>query len=216
MRIRSLVNSSWLRLLLTRQLGSRQVAICGYLVVLAVFACVGYGCKPKIEINTNYDQGIVTKRYTSFRWYPEIGYERKGRARHDKALDVFLRREIELSFQELGMAKLDNDSADLMVVYHAALEEEITFSDLSTFYASPYGPRFLTWSNWTDLEVKNRVYPLGTLLIDVIDVKEKKLIWRASSQLNVDRYGDVNANQSIASGVFAIVSKFPPTVNAAK
>ena len=192
------------------------MAICAYLVLLSAVACIGNGCRPTIEVNTTYDKGVVAKRYTSFRWYPEIGYERKGRARHDKALDVFLRREIELSFQELGLAKLDNDSADLMVVYHAALEEEITFSDLSTFYASPYGPRFLTWSSWTDPEVKNRVYPVGTLLIDVIDVKEKKLIWRASSPLNVDSYGDVNANQKIASGVFAIVGKFPPTANAGR
>ena len=71
-----------------------------------------------------------------------------------------------------------------------------------------YGYRFEPISPELDLDIRN--YEEGTLLIDLIAPKDKRLLWRGRGERDVDHASELIVTGRIKKTVNAIMAKFPP------
>ena len=108
----------------------------------------------------------------------------------------------------------DKDSAaDFAVVIHAGLKERTqidTYHHSTPTYRGRYG-----WYNpwWGPYGSTTNVsyYEEGTLVIDIVDIKNKELAWRGMGTKTVKDYDDPDkAQKKIEEIVTKILANFPP------
>lgn len=100
-----------------------------------------------------------------------------------------IRRAVDQDLQSRGLGKVDAAQADLLVMFHLGIEEEW---DYDTFYGRfGYYPCYYCYE-----PVNHRVhgefhhrqpfeprqYTMGTIVVDIIDAKDKRLVYRGSSE----------------------------------
>lgn len=123
---------------------------------------------------------------------------------------------IETSLEAKGYTKVDKAQASFLVVWHGSIDSKLRVDTIDHYYR-PYG---YGARDVYDPFIRSRTtrtvvseYDLGTLLIDILDPTEQKLIWRGTGQGVV--HGDqepAKITKSINNAVQEILSQFPPTV----
>ena len=156
----------------------------GVVVLLAIMltAC---GSAPRIE--TMQAPGADLTAYQSFAFVDPLGTDRAGYASLiSQQLKFSTRRELEL----LGLNHVDEASeADLLVNFHAHLDERIRTRTVSDPYMGPtfYDYRYGFYSPWpaytTHTEIQQ--YSEGTLVVDLIDARTNEMVWEGSARNTV-------------------------------
>jgi hypothetical protein len=111
---------------------------------------------------------------------------------------------------ELGARGLTEaaDTADVAVVYHVALDKKKDISAFSTG-RGPYGYRW--GGGWGTTDVRVNEIVVGTLVIDVADMKRGELVWRGIGVKEVDPQAKPEKRDSnIQEAVKKILKNYPP------
>jgi hypothetical protein len=102
---------------------------------------------------------------------------------------------------------------DFIVSYHVVIEEKIdprSYDDLYGFgyYGRGYRyPRPLFYGAGTGL----RVYNQGSLIIDIVDAKTEKPIWRGVSEKRLSRdMAPTQQREVLSRAVTEVIAQFPP------
>ncbi len=126
------------------------------------------------DVKVEYDK---TKDYSSYKTFKfgesEIVTPKEKKQITDAALNKIIREAIEKEFSEKGITRNDS-SAELEVTYVAGIFEHSERQNLGPLGTAP-GQSSQSWTN---------NYEQGELIIDINDVKSKRLIWRVNSQTN--------------------------------
>jgi hypothetical protein len=92
---------------------------------------------------------------------------------------------IQSRLQEGGMQMVESDP-DVYVIYHTEEKEEMVLNTThfgygypSSWYWDPYWSG--SWGGMGSSQTSSYSYTQGTLIIDIWDADEKKLIWRGSA-----------------------------------
>lgn len=124
------------------------------------------------------------------------------------SLPAPLTREIELALQsELGQRDLKPaKEADLLVNFFTLLEDGVRVTETPTNIYVPYRRRYAVWTAYeTDIQQVTE----GTLFVDVVDVRTKRLIWEGSAHGAVSR-GNLARNKSkISNAINKMLTEFP-------
>jgi hypothetical protein len=105
--------------------------------------------------------------------------------------------------------------ADLLVNYLTKVDKKINVDTFNNnFGYNPYyGPGW-GWSGSMHTQTTVREYEVGTLIIDLIDNKTGKLVWRGSVE---DTIRDQNTPQErveiINNAIGHVMSAYPPQLN---
>ena len=93
-----------------------------------------------------------------------------------------LKNAIEYQLTTGGLIE-DTESPDLYVTYHGEEEEKVVVDTQTWGYGYSRGwHRDPYWgTGFGDTTTTVRTYNVGTLIIDIWDAKEKRLIWRGSA-----------------------------------
>jgi hypothetical protein len=102
---------------------------------------------------------------------------------------------IESELSALGLLKADK-AADLTVAYHAATREDVSLQTWG------YAPR------WGGGQVDVNRVVTGTLMVDVVDAKAKKLVWRGTASDTVSDNPQKN-EKKIHKAVEKMFEKYP-------
>jgi hypothetical protein len=165
--------------------GIRVVAI-----ALATVLALG-GCAAKISVSQDYDPNVDFSAIRSFNW---LGIQNAS------GLSAFDIGRVEKAFRnELkskGLRELTN--ADILVAAYLGMRPK-----LGTKWEYSHG------LYWEEQPIK---IPQGLLILDIVDAKSRKLIWRARAT----GIGEPNASpeqreRSIARVAKRVLSKLPPT-----
>jgi hypothetical protein len=138
------------------------------LPIVVLVALFGASCASKVRVSSHVDRGVDFGRFRTFAWG-----EADALPAADPRLDAGpafqdqLQGEIERQLALKGFAVETPESADLLIHYHAAVNERLDASRLH-----PDDPSL------ADI----RVYEAGTILLDVVDARTQKLIWRGWAQ----------------------------------
>jgi hypothetical protein len=99
--------------------------------------------------------------------------------------------------------------ADLLVTYHVGEEEKL---DISSFHSNfGYYPCWHCFGPGFDSDVWVTQYTQGKLVIDLIDAKNKQLVWRGIAARRLPTFkSPAERDQYIRETVVAIFKDFPP------
>ena len=125
------------------------------------------------DVKVEYDKTKDYSGYKTFRFgESEIVTPKEKKQISDKALDKIIKDAVIKQLGDKGLTQ--NDSGQLVVTYVAGVFEHSETQRIGPLGQTP-GSTAQNWSN---------NYSQGELIIDLNDIRNKKLIWRISCETN--------------------------------
>ena len=153
------------------------------LFLLAMLAALLYSCAAS-RVKSEWDKKTDLNQYRSFRFIDSAHQKTKQQI---LLIDNTIHKQVTNELGKRGV-KEGNIKPSLWIVYHTYTEK--VRDTLNTQLPMMYGGeswRFYPWSAtpypyeyWNGYNPRIGVYTEGTLIIDAIDSKSKKLVWRGS------------------------------------
>lgn len=167
------------------------------------------GCSP-VSVLSDYDPAADFSGLHTYAWYA-AEQPKTGDIRVDNPLlDTHIRNAVESALDEKGYIKADANP-DFQLIYHAAVAKEIAVMKTSTsVYPPGYGWRYVATPVWVE-RTQPYAYEKGSLILDIIDAKNEKLMWRGSIQAELDRTATPQMRAArIEAAVKNMLEQFPP------
>jgi hypothetical protein len=156
---------------------------------------------------TSYDFS-KTANFASFKTYAM----KQGTPVGQQLIDDRIVAAIEAALAAKGFTKATG-TPDVFVVYHMAFDKEKDISTFSSGYGG-YGTYGWGWGGGmgtTTTQVRDIL--IGTLVIDLADAKENKVVWRGMGVKEVDTQAKPDKrDKSITNAVNKIFKNYPPKV----
>lgn len=166
-------------------------------------------------ITTNIDSTIDFSAYRTFAWLPDSSW------RETKYDNAILQRNVEQETVKILKSKgyrVDTLRADFLVHHHITVENRTRLVQASNYRYAPnifMGRYGYFYTMYQPMMISNRFrevpYREGTLIIDVIDRKEQRLVWRGWSEKSIE--GITDFETSLSSRVWDILAQFPAYAN---
>lgn len=157
-------------------------------------------CAP-VRTRTNYDQKIDFSKYQSFCWLRgcEFVYEGPEHYRDSVALNN-IRDQIIVELKSKGLVQ-DQDNPDLLIDFHVIIEEQTAMIARHPEYREDYEQYDPVWEEYQ--------YLRGTLIIDMVDNSQSRMIWRSHSVGFLETFPQIGMKQ-IEKSVKEALKDFPP------
>ena len=182
------------------------VAICGITIILS--SCSG------IKVTADYDKSVDFTKYKTFEYY---GWAQES----DKILNQLDKGRIEKAFSDefhkRDLSYVESDG-DLVVTLFIVVEEKTELTAHTTdmggryggYYGGyyGYGPGWGWGGGYSNTTVSEYNYKVGTLVCDVFDKAEEKLIWEGIGSKTISE-NPKNNDVSIPKSVAAIMKQYP-------
>ena len=173
------------------------------LPAIGILVLTASGCAT-MSVSSHVQPNLDMSHYRTFDWGPADALP-TGDPRFDK--DPFFQDhmlgEVERHMAARGFARADAPAdADLVIHYHAVIQTRIDVNRVDRNYGYCY-----------DDACSTRVieYEAGTLVLDVVDRKTNRLIWRGWAQDSVDKMLKDRDHMSaeIARAIDGMFERFP-------
>jgi hypothetical protein len=154
-----------------------------FLIVMAVLAlllCVVPASAQ--DIKYNFLPGTDFAKYKTYKWarIPKVEYP-------NQILDNQIMQAIDAQLLLKGLSKTDGESADLIVVYQAAVSQQQRWNSYSTDMGGG-GWGYGRWGGWggygggtSTTTTTSETINIGTLNVDLYDAAAKNQIWRGAA-----------------------------------
>jgi hypothetical protein len=146
------------------------------IVILALL--LASGCASSMTVSSHVERGLDLSRYRTYDWGPADALP-TGDPRLDKD-PVFKDRvqgAVEKELAARGFELLNGGAPDLLIHYHANISTRIDVNRVDRTYG--YCAR-------GDCPPDVMEYEAGTLVLDIIDARSNRLIWRGWAQNSVE------------------------------
>jgi hypothetical protein len=184
--------------------------------LILVLAAASAGCS-SIEVNHDYDPKANFAGLKTYEWMKEP-QKPTGDARIDgnTILENRIHKAVDTELAARGFKKVTSDG-DFLVAYHVSLDKQRSVQTLNSYYG--YGPgwgygygasyRPGYWAGAPETYVYE--YEEGTLILDIVNPKNKELMWRGSAQDEVHFKSTPEKDQTqLNEAVQKMLEKFPP------
>jgi hypothetical protein len=157
----------------------------------------------------DYDKSATFTAYKTYAW-------KDGTPVGQKLIDDRIVAAIDTQMKAKGFTRSDA-SPDVVVVYHTAFDKEKDISTFSSGYGyGGYGPYGYGWGGgWTGGTSTTSVRDIlvGTLVVDLADVKKNSVVWRGMATKEVNTTANPEKrDKSINEAVKKIFKNYPPKV----
>jgi len=150
-------------------------------VVIIAGAGILAGCSSGANIRSDYDRTADFSQYSTYNFYSDAGPEETN---YQSLFSQYMTKAIEREMDSRGYRKADDP--DLLVNFNARLEDKtkITTSPAPMYGGyGYYGYRRGFYDPWMGYgyatETNVSQYTEGTVNIDLVDARQKKLVWEA-------------------------------------
>jgi hypothetical protein len=171
---------------------------------LILFFVSFLGCS-SITVNAEWDETADMSAYKTFSWVPEPP-EKTGDARFDNPiLHDRIQKNILRTLSEQGYQGIDTGKPDFYVGHHLSLKTKVDVQTMQTYY--PYS----WYYPYRSMPTQVREYEQGMLIIDIIDAKTEKVVWRgwATKRLK-ENPSNEESQKTVKKIVGEILAQFPP------
>ncbi len=178
------------------------------LLVVAVALVVAVGCS-SMKISNDYDRQADFSQYKTYAWHDsETNVADTDPFAHERFLSA-----VDSQLAAKGFSKTSS-SPDVYVTYHA---EDKQGMSLDTTYMGGgwgYGPGWGWGARGMGMGMGTtttnvRQYTIGTVVLDMWDAAEKRLVWRGTASDTVSDNPDKSASK-IQSAAEKLVKNYPP------
>jgi hypothetical protein len=162
------------------------------------------GCASSIAVSSHVARDLDFSRYRSFDWGPADALP-TGDPRLDR--DPFftdrLQGAVERHLADRGIALSRSEAPDLLIHYHANIRERLDVDgiDHAHGYCDP-----------ANCPPTTTTYEAGTLVLDVVDARTNRLVWRGWAQHSVEDmlHDPDRMTRTIDRAVTAMLKRLPP------
>ena len=151
------------------------------LTAAALFALALSGCAT-MTASSHIERGLDFTRYSTYDWGPADALP-TGDPRLDK--DPFFQDHmlgaVEKQLAGRGFDRATSGTPDLLIHYHASVTERIDLNRVDRQYGYCGDP---------NCSAQALDYEAGTLVLDIVDARTDKLIWRGWAQDSIERVLD--------------------------
>jgi Domain of unknown function (DUF4136) len=149
------------------------------LAPLAISAVALASCATTMNVSSHVDAGVSFAQYQSYDWGPADALP-TGDSRLDK--DPFFQDHVQGAVERELARKNYKRSApggtpDLLIHYHASINERIDVNRVDREHGYCYDD---------DCQARVVEYEAGTLVLDIVDSRTSRVIWRGGAQDSVE------------------------------
>jgi hypothetical protein len=168
------------------------------------------GCASE-KIRSDFDSAVDFSQYSTYNYIMGAGPDD---GQYDSLFSQYMIRAIDIEMLNRGYSKSDNP--DLLVNFNAVLSDKtkVTQTSSPSMYGGGYygyrGGFYDPWGGYgygTQTHVSQ--YTEGTFNIDLVDAKEKKLVWEAVGVGRITEKALENLEQGVMEGVPNFFSYYP-------
>jgi len=179
---------------------SRMIGIAG----LVLMWCVAASAQ---DIKYNFLQGTDFSKYKTYKWIqiPNAQYP-------NSILDDQIKRAIDAQLALKGLTKTE-DNPDLYVAYQVAVNQEKQWNSYSS------GGDMWGWGGWrgwggmSTTTTTSSTINIGTLDLDMYDVRTKKQVWRGEASKTLGSGKDPKkVEKNLNKAMAKLMKKYPPPV----
>lgn len=175
---------------------------------LAGLAAVAAGCVTLMPVSSHVERGLDFARYRTYDWAPPDTLPRTDERLSENPFFVDdLHGAIDTELNRRGLVRATAERADLLVHYHAAVNERLEVTTRPGRFRDCFGD---------DCRSEVTTYEAGTLVIDLVDASTHRLVWRGWAEHRLEDMLDdpVEVKRRVQSGVRRIFATFPLPVTA--
>lgn len=186
------------------------MSIAGKVSLVTLVSLVS-GCAT-MHVATESDPSAPFKTYKTFGWYSAV-QGKTGIPRIDNPyLDASIRFEIDRRLNAKGYREAPRGISDLLVAYRVSFQPKIVQSPikLGDKYVPASGSG--SWSNRSlgKPGMYVRRYDEATLVVDFVDARTSRLVWRGTAKTEVDASSSRRAKDAkIRAAVKGVLRGFP-------
>ena len=178
-----------------------KLLICG--IALFVMSCA------TVSVSFDYDRSVD---FTEFKTYKWVTKNLPGDALNQ---NPFLKKAIISAvndqLQAKGYIMKESGDTDFAVAIHGQIQQKTQVTNYNDF--GWYNPWWGPYGGNIDVST----YDEGTLVIDIIDIKEKELAWRGLATSIVTGYkNDEKGQKMVQENVAKVMVNFPPPARQSK
>jgi hypothetical protein len=185
----------------------KKSSIIPFSIFLAgVFALMASGCASTPNTYSKGAPGVDFAEYSTFGFLDSLSTDRGN---YESMESNFLKVALAQELDRRGLSH--SDSPDLLINFYIHTKEKITSRSVPTMGVN-YGyrdPFYDTWGGYGGYETRIEQHTEGTLHIDVVDAKTRKLVWEGAIVGKVTDRALRNLEQSIDKAVAAAMADFP-------
>lgn len=185
------------------------------IILLLGCAILLFGGCSSITIRTDYDPHQDFSGLHTFGWASQTQAPTGNIKLDNPFLDKRIRDAVENQLIAKGYAKDTAQNPDFLLRYLVTIQDKTDVQTIDTFYGgfTPvwYGGRtYYTTGIWVPQTVVYN-YEEGTLVLDILDAKADKLIWRGSAAAEVSDDGTPEQKKAkVENAVGKLLAQFPP------
>lgn len=193
------------------------------LVVILFLLGLLIACKPKLNVNTDYDDSVDFTKFKTYQWHSRNKHNQLSRDYlGNDIMDQRIRKAINQQLMAKGFQeKMNGDPVDFWVNYSILVENKTDIRSYNTYngyapgfrYGMGYGSygRRAAVGYSTGSETRVIDYKQGTLIIDILDPKTDKLIWRATGDGRLPKEQTKEEREKMIKQVVEVLMQdFPP------
>jgi len=157
-------------------------------------------CAP-MRVDSYVQRGLDVRQYHTYAWAPPDTFSTGDpRLDNNTFFSERIQRAVDGHLRRKGFERVDGRQADFLVHYHARVEQRLNSADLRI--AEP---------GCHPEDCRPFVYDAGTLLIEIVDSRTNRLVWRGWAERGLDGVID---NQTwmdavVDDAVRRIMERFP-------
>jgi hypothetical protein len=180
-----------------------------FITTLLTFALLT-GCSSGPKIHSDYDPSVDFSQYKTYGYYSPMGIENPN---YSSLLGQMFRDAIDAQMLPRGYTK--SNDPDVLINVSAKLQDKTRVTTMSDpMYGGYYDYRGGLYDPWggygygTSTHVSQ--YTEGTVNVDMVDVKQKRMIWEGVAIGRVDdKESNPELREDIHSGVAEMFENYP-------
>ena len=168
-------------------------------------------CASQPEIRSDYDRSADFSQYKTYNFISDAG---PGGAEYASFFTQYMIEAITIEMEKRGYTKSDNP--DLLVNFSARLQDVTKVREVPAPYYGYRGGYYSPWGAYgyaTETHVSQ--YTEGTVNIDLVDAKQRQLVWEAVAIGRITDDVRENLRQRIMEAVPKFFEKYPFSVGSA-
>lgn len=175
--------------------------------VLLVAACA----EEKPALHTDYDRGANFTSYHTYSYVNPVGTDKAG---YSSLITQHFKQAIDAQMGMRGYQKVDSNS-DLLINFNANAVEKTdvrstpgTSVTMGTGYYGYRGGMYASMPIYSTPDVQTVRYKVGTANIDIVDAREKKLLWTGAIEGKLTEEAMKNPQPAIENVVTQLFAQF--------
>ena len=171
-------------------------------VFVLLFICFTVSCASIYGVQHDYDKQVDFANLKTYEW---LAVPEKANI---NSLNVErVKKAVNAELQAKGLT-MTSDNPDFLIAEHLGKKDKVQVTD----WGYGYGPHGGYWGGyWGPGGVSTYEYEEGSLILDFVDAKSNKMIWRGVAKAEVNKANTPEkAEKLINEAVHEILKNFPP------